>query len=39
MLGKGGFGIVKKCLSNVDLKYYAIKYIEQQKDEIDFKEI
>ena len=24
-LGKGTFGIVKKCISKIDIKYYAIK--------------
>ena len=38
-LGKGSFGIVKKCLSKKDSKYYAIKWIEQEKEKIDFKEI
>ena len=32
MLGKGSFGIVKKCISKFDNIYYAIKWVEQQKD-------
>ena len=28
LLGKGTFGIVKKCLSIIDSQYYAIKWIE-----------
>ena len=27
-LGKGAFGIVKKCYSKIDKKDYAIKYVE-----------
>ena len=39
LLGKGTFGIVKKCYSKIDFKYYAIKWIEKEKGKIDFKEI
>jgi len=28
ILGKGSFGIVKKCISNFDNIHYAIKWIE-----------
>ena len=28
LLGQGAFGIVKKCISKIDGKYYAIKKIE-----------
>ena len=39
MLGKGTFGIVRKCFSKKDKKFYAIKWIELEKGKIDFKEI
>ena len=32
MLGKGAFGIVKKCISKYDNKYYAIKRINWFKE-------
>ena len=38
-LGKGSFGTVKKCFSKIDSKSYAVKWIEQEKGKIDFKEI
>jgi len=38
-LGRGTFVIVKKCLSKINFKWYAIKYIEKEKGKIDFKEI
>ena len=28
VLGKGSFGIVKKCISKYDNIYYAIKWVE-----------
>ena len=39
LLGKGAFGIVKKCFSKIDSKFYAVKWINQEKGKIDFKEI
>ena len=39
LLGRGAFGTVKKCLSKNDSKFYAVKWISQEKGKIDFKEI
>ena len=39
LLGKGAFGTVKKCFSKIYLKFYAVKWIEQEKGKLDFKEI
>ena len=38
-LGKGTYGIVRKCRSKLDNKFYAIKYIEQPKGKIDYIEL
>ena len=39
ILGKGAFGEVLKCKSNLDEEYYAIKIIEEKLGNIDFKEV
>ena len=39
ILGKGAFGEVLKCQSNLDKEYYAIKIMQEKLGNIDFKEV
>ena len=39
LLGKGAYGEVRKCLSNIDNKFYAIKLLSNKKGQMNFKEV